>query len=719
MNNLENTVVLSDKDMSEEKTIILNAIEKVGAVTGKDLSSIEIEDTREALSDVQEHFELYDRFAEGGQGYISRAKDIALKRSVAVKSLKKQKGSGETSERLFCDEALLTAQLDHPSIIPIYSLNTDDKKGLHFSMKLVKGVTLQAYFKETLLRYRVNGLKGVEEKIAQRNRLEIFLKICDAMAFAHSRGVIHRDLKPENIMIGEFNEVYVMDWGIAIFDETRSANESLEAANLGLCGTPGYIAPSLINGGRPNKQSDIYSLGMILHEVATLEKGFMGETAEERFTHAKTGNLRPVHHVYSHVKIPADLSAIIEKARAVDPSHSYEDVRAFADDIRRYLINEEVKARPDNALRKTYRWLQHHSKQTIIAACLLLLLLASLNIYSLTEQVNLEKKAQARQEKLASYQSVVSKKAHKIDSYISNFEHLLLDTAARLQSGERGSTALGSVIYSSNDFSHEETRPVDTAFSKVFGKEVSVASPGYKLAPGQTLSSTKGFLNYLYTFTKDFQKIILRSEITASRKLYNESLMGNIIANRSMPVKWVYGGFNNGVFISYPGKGGYPEDYDHRKRPWYKEAIDKDGLNWGEPYYDVNGLGLVLPCTYTIRGGDSSKDGVFALDVTLDFIIEDLMKEKGETALIEAVIMSNDGKVILSTEYEDLNKKSQKLSDKTVASEFYSNNEVLSALQLGKKQLILKENGREIVYEISEIPALNWYYLEKKALADL
>ena len=701
---------MTENEWSDEETIIADNPREIK--TSHEDNSIKKNDAPKTLNDIEEQFELFECFDEGGQGYVSRGRDLFLNRSVAIKSLKE--GLVESKKRSFCDEALLTAQLDHPSIIPIYSLNKDENDGYHFSMKLVKGVTLKEYFDKLLVSYETEGFSKFKEKLSLRKRLDIFLKICDAIAFAHSKGVVHCDLKPDNIMIGEFNEVYVMDWGIAVIPE-----EEEEEVRTEFNGTPGYIAPSIIKGAAPSPQSDIYSLGMILYQVVTLERGYIGKTVEQCCTNAKEGRVKEVYHAYDRAEISGDLVAIIEKARAVDPQDSYPNIQALVDDIRRYLINAETAARPDNIIRKFHRWIQHNDTKVIIATCIVLLVMALFNIRALQKQVELEKEAQIRQEKLSNYQSIVTKKAHKIDSYFSNIEHLLLDTSARLHIKEAGSSPLGASLYSSSDFSSEETRPKDTTFSKIFGKEVSIDAPGYKLAPGKNLTEVQGFLNYLYTFKKDFQNIIIRSEVTANRQLYDGRRVAELVANESMPVKWVYCGFDNGVFLSYPGKGGYPEAYDHRLRPWYKQAMKHEGLNWGDPYYDVNGLGLVLPCTYTIKSQVKEENGVFAVDVTLDFIIEDLMKNQDDSAVVEAVILNEDGKVVMSSAYESLNKKEAELTDKTVASKEYDNFAVRSAIRQGKKQLVLVETGGVYVYEIAEISTLNWYYLEKKALADL
>lgn len=136
----------------------------------------------------------------------------------------------------------MTAQLDHPAIVPIYSLKSDGENGLHLAMKMINGITLKDYLKQVATHYRLDGVRAFDEEKSLRNRLEIFLKACDALEYAHSRNIMHRDLKPENIMTGEYHETYIMDWGIA-----RPILPQPEGASV-LAGTPQYLAPEAIRG---------------------------------------------------------------------------------------------------------------------------------------------------------------------------------------------------------------------------------------------------------------------------------------------------------------------------------------------------------------------------------------------------------------------------------------------------------------------------------------
>lgn len=163
-------------------------------------------------------FVIGSRIAQGGMGTILEADDCKFGRKIAVKVMRLDRGASEEQKQRFIQEAAVLGRLEHPNIVPVHDLGRDSGGELYYSMKLVKGVTLQDILDdlreekpEALAHYTLNRL------------LMIFRKICDALAFAHAQKIIHRDLKPANIMVGEFGEVLVMDWGISklLDQETR------------------------------------------------------------------------------------------------------------------------------------------------------------------------------------------------------------------------------------------------------------------------------------------------------------------------------------------------------------------------------------------------------------------------------------------------------------------------------------------------------------------
>jgi eukaryotic-like serine/threonine-protein kinase len=682
------------------------------------LSDSELEADKNCLA-VDLTYELNDTFDEGGQGIISTAQDKFLNREVAVKSLKK-KFLKSSVRRSFLHEAKLTAQLDHPSIIPIYSLNSEDEEGLCFSMKKINGVTFDQYFRRVEQIYEKQGLDLRHEKVSLVTRLEHFLKVCEAVHYAHSKNVIHRDLKPDNIMIGEYREVYVMDWGIAYCsDEAGEAQDDQQ--NVTVCGTPGYIDPQMLNGIEPTAQTDIYSLGMILHEVSTLKVGFQGKNINKLFHQAACGDFEVISHSYPKMKIDADLKAIIEKARSPHLEDRYASVLELSNDLRHYLQNEEVSSRPDNLQRKFIRWAQNNPHFIMTAVLITILFFASTTIHSLYQQNEIIKEAKHREGKFADLQGHVAKNAHIINNQMIKIEHLMVQLAEKLMRG-KSAHASGAKLYSSKDYDLEESEPEGTRYSKIFGKKVSVKTPVYKLAPGVSLSESQSKLENLFSFQADFLSVMLKSEINKTAFLHDPKSLEQSLLIKPLPIRWVYCGFEDGVFVSYPGKGGYPEEYDHRQRPWYQEAKSVRGLNWAKPYYDINGLGLVLPCVFTLMDQQNDFQGVLAFDITLDFITDHWMKQSREMkkGFRESVILNGEGEIIISSRLLKENSKDTELNNTALEKKLYRNSAVVHALQKGESKLVrVEEGGIEFVYSICAIPSLKWFYLEKFSLDEL
>ena len=278
---------------------------------------------------VAERYELGAEIARGGMGAVLEAADRGLRRQVAMKVMLNQAGAPDERVLRFVSEARVTGQLEHPSIVPVYELGTDPRGRVFYSMKLVRGTTLSAI----LTRIREDDPEAVA-KYSLNALLTVFLKVCDAMAFAHSRGVVHRDLKPDNIMVGEFGEVLVMDWGLAKVlgaeeEEVPGAAGTAEAEEPGagqgaatqkpsgidtgrdeilpggdvpvgtlegqILGTPAFMAPEQARGtiSAIDARTDIYALGAILYSLLVLRSPVEGGSAWEILAKVVQGRVTP------------------------------------------------------------------------------------------------------------------------------------------------------------------------------------------------------------------------------------------------------------------------------------------------------------------------------------------------------------------------------------------------------------------------------------------
>ena len=299
-----------------------------------------------SLDAVDDKYRKLSAFAQGGTATLSIARDRNLKRLVAVKSLKMDSPNIAELLNAFVTEAKVTAQLDHPGVIPIYGLSRDADNGIHLVMKLVNGKTLREYLRNTVMNYRIRGIDAFDENLQLRKRLEIFLRVCDTIVYAHHRGVIHRDLKPENIMIGEFMEVFVMDWGLA---RVILRGEKRPPARERISGTPRYFPPEVLRGEPLDFRSDIFTLGLILQEIATLQYAITGGSEKDIIDHGLAAEIEPIEHRFKW-KIDKVLQYIIRKATAYKPEDRYQTAEALAEDVRRYMAGLSISAGKGNLL---------------------------------------------------------------------------------------------------------------------------------------------------------------------------------------------------------------------------------------------------------------------------------------------------------------------------------------------------------------------------------
>ncbi|MBM4319214.1 MAG: serine/threonine protein kinase, partial [Deltaproteobacteria bacterium] len=224
----------------------------------------------------QAEIELRSKLGEGGMGVVYLAEQVALGRPVAVKSISPVRQDARTVGILL-HEAWITGQLEHPNVVPVYTLGQDEAGSPLLVMKRIEGVSWREVLSGKALLPAGQG-DGAETEPLVRH-LQVLMQVCRAVHFAHSRGIIHCDLKPDNVMIGEFGEVYVLDWGVAVsLHQERDDSYPLARDVDSPVGTPAYMSPeqAMGQGCRFSPATDVYLLGAILHEILTGERRHTG-----------------------------------------------------------------------------------------------------------------------------------------------------------------------------------------------------------------------------------------------------------------------------------------------------------------------------------------------------------------------------------------------------------------------------------------------------------
>lgn len=344
-------------------------------------------------------FKVLRPHAKGGLGQVSVALDAELNREVALKEIQPNHADDQDSRSRFVLEAEITGGLEHPGIVPVYGLGQTDSGRPFYAMRFVRGDSLKEAADRFHRARRTNDAEQ-QQALAFRQLLGRFTDVCNAIEYAHSRGVLHRDLKPGNVMLGKYGETLVVDWGLAKAmgeQAVEGATEQVAEPSLRpssgsgtaptimgqAIGTPAFMPPEQAAGRLDDvgPASDVYSLGATLFYLLTGQPPVDGDSLGEVLQRVEAGDFRPPRTLTPTT--PKPLDAICRKAMSHAPGDRYASPQLLAADVERFLADEPVTAYREPLLIRARRWMRKHQTLAATTAAVLLLSLFGSGAFSL------------------------------------------------------------------------------------------------------------------------------------------------------------------------------------------------------------------------------------------------------------------------------------------------------------------------------------------------
>ncbi|MCC7042632.1 MAG: protein kinase [Acidobacteria bacterium] len=596
---------------------------------------------------------------KGGMAVVHIARDLELIRKVALKRLAGSAAAHEEAQARFLREVQISAQLDHPNIVPVYGLEVGPDGVPAYAMKLVEGQTLEAFLKETRA-FHERG-DAPDEAHALAARLEHFLKVCDAMAYAHDKGVVHRDLKPANVMLGRHNEIYVMDWGICRvlrlpdsgsgiegLDDSADADADTHTRVGTVVGTARYMAPEQAQGHNDeiSPATDQYALGLMLYEIATLQAPYESGTVVEVLARAARAEVRPVRHAFASGNVPAEIAAIIGRATAAGPADRYRDVRAFANDVRRYLRGDAVEARPDSLWQKTARTVARHRQKVLtgIVGLVALLAVGTAGLLYRHEQALLA--AEVREREMLALVDHVTVKGDVLQTRFLELQGEIDALASTAALALQHTTPGDERFYWVEDFDTPARRPADLVQAAGTEHPQSVTYGAWIPAPGANAAQLTPLIRRL-VHVRPYRNELFE----CARVLLGEQAgEGGQADVRGTGIDAFVIGLAAGVTLQLPGHAGLPRVLDPREAPWYRLASGHTGARWGAPYADASSgsANLRVPLSQAIRADDGRELGVTAMLLSLDHIVRNLVGDSPGVGVRATLLLDADHRVVAS-----------------------------------------------------------------------
>ncbi len=345
-----------------------------------------------------ETYAIGAEIARGGMGKILAARDRRLRREVVIKVMRREFGRIDPR---FEREALITARLQHPSIVRVYDAGVLGDGRAFYAMERVRGRSLEVVLAETTT---------LADRLAL---LPHAIAVCDALAYAHNEGVVHRDLKPANILLGPFGETVVIDWGLAKdlnadevepgpVDPTEdtyegTASNSALTQHGAVMGTPAFMAPEQARGEVADERTDVYALGALIYTMLTGAPPVMGTSSDEVIDAVATGKRKRI--IEAEPRLPPELASIVERAMGHERDERYATAKALADDLRSFAAGKLVPSHAYSTWQLVRRWVARHRVSVGIGATAVVLL-ATLGVVAV-RNIQSERDAATKQRGLA------------------------------------------------------------------------------------------------------------------------------------------------------------------------------------------------------------------------------------------------------------------------------------------------------------------------------
>jgi eukaryotic-like serine/threonine-protein kinase len=621
-------------------------------------------------------FEVQNLLGEGGMGSVFVAHDRGLGRVVALKRLREGLEKDQSLMRRFILEAQIGAQLEHPNIVPLYSFEHSEGGAPAITMQLLEGTTMSSYIQTAA--EAPKEARAMRGEYSLKERIGTLLGVCEAIHFAHERGVIHRDLKPDNVMLGRYREVYVMDWGLArvigsaidlAAEEGQANGEPLSsppvedhealgqlatvlapqaekepalsstATRQGeVMGTAQYMPPEQALGliDRIGPAADQYSLAVILQELATLRPARSHTSAIAALSEAVQNQLatpidvdgRPLHSA---------LVAIVARATQKEPADRYPNVRAMTDDLRRFIRDEPVSVYEEGLARRIVR---AAARRPVLAMAILSLLGFLSSVAIVLSVVRDARRTERQARELESSRRVlvaVSSRAHEVDVMLS-------DLAAGIEA--IGAATVELLARNARDFDRSP-RPLPplSPFEPSGGAPVSFEDT-VVIWPGMTANAElPANAAKLVPVGRWLREAVVESLPSADQKGSVASQNAALVAGHGELLR-AFVGLQDGTFAQFPAREVVA---DPRKRPWYLMASAKPGMHWTRPVVDATKRTLRISAVFALHA-QGALVGVAGCDLRVSSLAKRLTLDL--PGFRRAYLVSEDGKIAVSDSLE-------------------------------------------------------------------